>query len=187
MSNSASLLLAVGGVFLVTWYGVRQLRRERELRFTAPSFRSPHEERTDHPALLAEFTDRTRDSQEFEFAGGSVLCPNCAMEYPAGTIYCDCGTETAEADEMEEAESPEQWFNHTEDTADSLVCIHVAESHWKAALLKSYLENHGIPCVTRGNVTSGLSHLNVTGGMDVRLMVPAEEATRGRALLRDCL
>jgi hypothetical protein len=183
MPDSTPLILAVGGVVLLTWYGIRQARVERSQRLPLPARGTEQYQHLAESALSGEF--RLTPLSE-SFPGGTVLCPHCGIEFPAGTAYCDCGTETVEADEVEEPECPEPLAECEDLPDDALVCIHVGGSQWKASLLRSYLESHGIACVVRGPVANAFSHLQLPGNDEVRLFVPSEEAARARALLLDC-
>lgn len=187
MANSTPLILAVGGVFLLTWYGFRQVREERVRRTALPTPGTPDYQHTAAVALSGEFQAGLRSGDLFP--GGAVLCPHCGIEFPAGVAFCDCGTETVDADEFDDIEmpfSPCGSDRDDEESEESLVCIHVAGSYWKASLVKSYLESHGIFCVTRGNVASTFSHPHLPGGGEVRLMVQPHEAGKARTLLENC-
>jgi hypothetical protein len=187
MENSTHLLLTVGSVFLVTWYGVSRLRIDRSRRFGLPGelrdFRVAAA-----TAVRAEFR-QAAESHEM-YPGGFVVCNHCGIEYPAGIAFCDCGHETVEAEDMEEASAPVlPTAGETPDLeeAEDLVCIHVAENCWQASLLKSYLETHDIPCATGGQIAPGAYQFSVTPLSEVRLYVHTPHASRARQLLKECI
>lgn len=184
MENSTHLLLAVGGVFLVSWYGASRLRIERRL---IPSLRGRLA--AIDPVLLAALQGEFhREPADDGFAGGVVVCANCGIEYPAGHAYCDCGCATIDADDFADASSPVAHGGVGEDEAsEGLVCIHVADDYWRAELLKSYLESHGVDCATLIQGRPGIHHLSMLPKPELGLYVPAESAALARQLLKKSL
>lgn len=201
-SNQASpLVLAVGAVFLLTWYGVRRLRGGSIRLEPPPSSRHPggpddFRERA-LTALRAEFRDREEARARFLAAGGAVECEACGAVHPAGTLYCDCGGETCESEEEDEQPvpageageadgeepRPASAGSDEEEHGGDLVVVHIAENHWKGSLLRSYLESNGIPCITGGNVPSIVYQFNFTPLGEVRLYVHRAHADEARELL----
>lgn len=186
MTHSADLFVAVGGVFLVTWYGLSRARNRRSegmcLRLNPESeqFKA-----VAVVALAAEFREEGRGLESLP--GGSVFCPDCDARYPAGVLYCDCGVMTQEAQDGEDSsESPDP----LED--EELVCVHVVESSWKATLLMSFLESHDIPCAM-SRAGSGSRHdlhnslFGETRLWEIKLLVASEDAERAKELLAGCL
>lgn len=188
MSNSPSFLLAVSGVFLVAWYGVRRLNRQGPPRLPLAEPGSPEFRLMADSAVAAEFHEPAE--REEPLAGGMVHCPDCERQYPAGVLYCECGAETAEAEEHEDPSAP----HHSDDSVEvlvedeeKLVCVHVAENHWKASLLKGLLENHDIPCATGGNSSSSPYSFSIGYMGEVRIFVYTHHAPEARRLIRRAL
>ncbi|MEO8376526.1 MAG: hypothetical protein ABI579_02560 [Candidatus Sumerlaeota bacterium] len=184
MENSTHLLLAVGGVFLVSWFGASRLRIDGRI----PALRGPLSsiDRALLAALHGEFHQSPGDDM---FAGGAVVCTHCGIEYPAGYAYCDCGTETVDVDDVDDASNPvSHLFNNDETIAnsDDLICIHVAEDFRHAALLKSYLESHGVESATLIQARQGIYHLSLLPKPQTGLYVHAETAALARQLLQNC-
>ncbi len=196
------MLLAVGAIFLLTVYGVRRLRGQKCGRGALqPGIdRDPDDYRLQAlHALNAEFRE-TGTRPEYLKAGGAVECPCCGAAYPAGTLYCECGTETVEMETEEEPEEeqkpPEEYSSQSEDETASapswegpdpeLVVVHIAESHWKASLLKSLLEANDIPCVTGGNVPSTVYQFPNMPLGEVRLFVREQDLEQAREILDQC-
>lgn len=183
MENSENILIAVGCVFLITWYGilnpVRQPRLARPVRLDGLRPRR-------HPAravLVAEWRSETiGDMVEF---GGAVACRDCGTPYPAGTLTCDCGGACIE-EEPAEQEEPAEIIHSIDPDDDRLVCVHLAENGWTASLLKSYLAHHDIPCATGGNSLTGPYSFSSLPMGQVRILVLPEHAEQAGALIRRC-
>lgn len=172
-----SLVLAVGSVFILTFYGFRQLRREQAGETGVRQIdREPAGLET---ALAGEFRDSSDDG-EWPAAGGSVLCRDCGMEYPAGVLYCDCGSELVDAEDAEDmiATLPERRV--LEESA--LVCVHTVSDRWRADLLRAFLDSRGIPSMLRGNVASGYAHFPVPD-QHVKILVAPEDVEQARELI----
>lgn len=185
MEESAHLLLAVGSVFLVTWYGVRRMQQDRAADSPAQPREDSFYRQVARLAVAGEF-HRSAEPRT-EYAGGHVVCAHCGIEYPAGVCFCDCGRETIDGDEYEDAASPVATDDERLQQGTELVCVHVAENCWQASLLKGYLENQNIPCATGGNVPSTVYPFSATPLAEVRLYVHARMASRARRLLRECI
>lgn len=183
IAESDNLLLAVGAVFLVTWYGVTRFT----LR-THDARGGPAKRQADHAqaraALAAEFEESP--AAETMFPGGTVACVCCGAVYPAGVLYCECGAECEEVEEPDDTMEPpllEDQPALEAEGLDELVCIHVAENHWKATLLISFLNNHDIPCATRGTTSSGPYQFTYGPMSEVRLYVSRQHAEIAERLL----
>ncbi len=195
------MILAVGAIFLLTVYGVRRLRGEKCGRSvpTAVPERDPDDFRLQaRHALNAEFRDSTGEPAPPP-AGGAVECPCCGEVYPAGTLFCQCGTETVEVeDDGAEEDNPAAGDTTTSSTnaasspptrevrEQELVVVHIAGSHWKASLLKGVLEANDIPCVTGGNVPSTVYQFPNMPLGEVRLYVREQDAEAARSVLDEC-
>lgn len=183
------VLLVVGGVLLVTWYGMHRLRewRPRDEESSGERFSRPMP-----PAVATAFEAEFRPARpgaDFLLPGGESICPNCGITYPAGILYCDCGSELVEEEDLEEPAAPihEETDRVSFDLgSEELVCVHVAETVWKAGLIKSYLEHHDIPCATLGNSSSGPYAMNIGHLAEVRILVHAHHADQARVLVSEC-
>lgn len=192
MNDSTHLAVTIGGVLLVAYIGLRQMRQRRDLPPRGLRPGSPEWHAAAQAALLAEFGPNAFERRgAFDSIGGTVACPSCREEYPAGTLFCDaCAIETVELEELTPP-APAAPRNTATTTAASpdraeLVCVHVAESPMQALLYKTYLEGHSIPCVTNGHVPSGIYTFSITPLAEVRLFVRNVDAERARKLLREC-
>ncbi|CAN5260829.1 hypothetical protein BH09SUM1_BH09SUM1_27520 [soil metagenome] len=179
------MFVAVGGVFLVTWYGLSRMRGRgvEHLSVQESTHRAAQE-----IAITAMKGEFRQSFPSFEFAGGSVFCVCCAMEYPAGVLFCEaCGLETAEADDGDDA----QPMAHPAEEVE-MICVHIAESLWTASLLKNFLESHEIFCMIENPIPRprGESapqaleevHVGVTG-----VFVATADEAHARQLLRRCV
>lgn len=183
MASTPSLTLALGGVFLVTWYGWRQMHRKNGGRPRPPQPGTVEYCQSASVALAAEFYEPP--VAQADFPGGAVLCQDCGATYPAGQLYCECGGENQEPDELaEEGSHGNTTASVRELDETQLVCIYVAESSWKAFLLRSFLESHDIACVTKGTVASGLLNFHYMGAEEVRILVSSEDACHASELIR---
>ena len=192
MPESDNLLFAVGCVFLVTWYGVTRFANRR------PTASRPHDSQASRPtisrdahraALEAEFRQAVPELVE-EFPGGTVVCEECGDVFPAGVLYCSCGGETVEYEfEEEEAAQAEETTAPSTQQMDfleeRLVIVDIAENHWKASLMKSFLESHDIPCATGGNSSSGPYQFNIGPMGEVKIYVYEQHERVARLLLHD--
>lgn len=188
MAQSGPILLAVGGVFLVAWYGLGRLGSSRQDRRFPKVFPGSEEfQNISRAALAAEFQPgpQVSDEMESEFPGGTVFCP-CGLEkYPSGTLYCSCGLET-----LEDPPPPETATGERSEEgglgSENLVCIYIAESSWKAGLIRRLLKEKRIAC------TCTLSNPSETGfdytpEGEVPLYVVAGQASRAQHLLKKAL
>ncbi|MCC6547209.1 hypothetical protein IT570_08580 [Candidatus Sumerlaeota bacterium] len=181
MENSTELLMAVGGVFLVSWFGASRLRIDRR---NLPSLRMQLTQ-IDRAVLAALHGEFQRTSHEESYPGGAVVCIQCGIEYAAGRVYCDCGNETIDADDFDDATCPigTGGFDESDASPQEMVCIHVADDYWQAALLKSYLESHGVDCATLVQGRPGIQHLSLLPKPQMGLYVQADSAALARQLL----
>ncbi|MCC5875073.1 MAG: hypothetical protein JJU11_02530 [Candidatus Sumerlaeia bacterium] len=181
MAQPGHLLLAVGGVFLVAWYGIGRLGSARgDRRFPKVSPGSEDFSRISRAAIAAEFHPAPTEMDDQDgFPGGTVYCPCGQEKFPAGVLYCSCGRET------EEDPPPAA---HDEDTfaPSDLVCIYVAENSWKAGLIRRLLRERHIPCTC--TLSEPLhSGFDYTPLGEVPLYVPAGQATFAQSLLKKAL
>jgi hypothetical protein len=171
MDDSTHVAIVIGGVMLLAWCGMgRMVRRDR-----APGGRvtGEHAAEQAHVALAGEFR-RT----PMLVAGGEVACVQCGTPYPAGILFCDCGGETVE----EDAEG----FEETEprEVSREFLCVHRSDNHWKAYLLRSFLESHAIACtVRRGAQATSLELVPLHRLGSYGLFVHPDDAASAEALL----
>ena len=170
MDETTNVAIVVGGVLLLSWFGLAHVGREaRRRRLETHALRGARAD----AALAAEFRP-----DPYVIAGGMVECASCGTPFPSGTAYCDCGHPTVEMDE----ELPEDSPTHL--SAD-LVCIHYEDNVWKANLLRGFLETHGIACsIERVLHATSLELGPQQQWGTIRLMVPATEADHAQRLIR---
>lgn len=182
MAQPAHLLLAVGGVFLVAWYGIGRLGSSRgDRRFPKVTPGSEDFSRISRAAVAAEFQPGPTDLEDEEkFPGGVVYCHPCGEEYPAGVLFCSCGMETEE-DPPPSMTEDEESFSPTD-----LICIYVAENSWKAGLIRRLLRERQIPCTCTLSDPPD-SGFDYTPLGEVPLYVPARQASFAQSLLKKAL
>ncbi len=191
MPATSDIFLAVGGVFLVTWYGISRMAGNRPEQRTPPLPGSAQYRQSAQFAIAAEFAGNTPLIETLP--GGSVFCPDCRVEFPAGTIYCECGAETAELEDIDDPIPDFEFPKEDEGTPglgpseDGLVCIYIAENTWKASLLTSILENNDIPSATTGNAPVALYSFSYSPMMEVKIMVLETDAEQARELIKTYL
>ena len=183
MQTSPSLFVAVGGVFLIAWYSLSRARATPRHSMAAPPPMIAPMREVAELAIASEFTDRTSPNH----AGGTVCCHDCGTEYPAGVLFCDCGGETAEAEEEElcpadDLDAQEPWCEQ------DYVCVFQAESSWQALLLKNYLESHSIPCRLTNGAPFSFVEGSEQGSTDepihgIQICVPSEDVSLASQLL----
>lgn len=179
MPHSLSLImLLLSGVCLLVWYGVSRLREAPEARLALPDAGTPEYSRIARTALRAEFRNRLAALHR-PSPGGNVWCVECGAEHPTGTPWCPCGGVTSEAEDPEH--DPETASDPDEYEDQTLVCVAVAESSWKATLLRSLLEADEIACRV---VTNARGCHDLAGMEEARILVSCQEAQRARMVLR---
>ncbi len=189
MEDTDSILLAVGGVLIITWYGVTRWKFVDPVSTEDARIRM-RVEQPPSEALIGEFTNR--DESESDWSGGTVECPSCGSDYPAGTLYCSCGSETVEVDEEDHLTFTHQLptaFNDTEqDTvrakSEDVVCIYTAENTWKAALVSGILENHQIPCSYGANGACPPYQFSMMPMGEVKLFVYKDDMEEAQRILK---
>lgn len=125
MSNSPTFLLAVSGVFLVAWYGVRRVNRQNGPKLPVCEHGSPEYRLMADSAIAAEFYEPPEEDDPLP--GGTVRCEDCHAVYPAGVLYCECGGETEEAEE--ESLSSEGFDDSVDvmvEDEEKLVCAYIS-------------------------------------------------------------
>lgn len=173
MSDSGHVAVAIGGVMLLAWYGLSRLTRREKAAL--PSWQMPEFQHQATAALRAELHhDGT------PIGGGEVHCLDCGTPWPSGVLYCSCGGATGE----EDADPFEQLRDSLHREASPLVCVFVADTSWKASLLRSYLESNEIECVVQSAVST--VHLTLAPAHRygaLALYVEHGDAERARNLL----
>ncbi len=182
MATPAHVMIAISGVFLVAWYGTKRFDRRRGA-MPHLGMEDPLSDGYCHAATAALGAE-LREDPVHEFPGGTALCRDCGIAYPAGVLYCECGGETAEQEDPDEPLAGDETI--TAPPAE-LVCVHVADSAWKATLLKTLLATHDIPCATGGNAGSGPYQFSYGPLAEVRILVHLQHEREARALIGRCV
>ncbi len=191
MKLEPQVVVALAGVAILVAFGLRQASGRRRPRYMSAFLANATRPEVQR-AILAEFgkpPDAPQVAQRpvaigaHDGHGGSVFCPSCRADYPAGTPYCECcGLETADPDEF----SPPVAGSDPPAHQEPLVVVHVAGSPTQASVLKMYLESHAIDCITRGHVPSGVYNFTISPLAEVQLLVRESDTARARALLLEC-
>jgi hypothetical protein len=177
VNESAQTAIVIGGVMFLAWCGLGRWTQAGRIR--PESVPDPQAAERAQVALLAEF--RMGDVVP---GGDSVCCTSCGTPYPAGVLYCECGGITEEDDDPDPNEWAERLAGLAPVPAAELVCIGRVDNFWKASLLRSYLENQGVPCAVQqgsGGPTIELVPLNRLGTFS--LFVRQDDQHIARSLL----
>lgn len=190
MKLEPQVVVALTGVAILVVFGLRRVSGRRRPRYMSAYLANaarPDVQR----AILAEF-GATPDAPPVIQApqpgahdghGGTVFCPSCCADYPAGTPFCEsCGQQTADPEEFAAATHPGDAPRQPE----PLVVVHVAGSPTQASVLKMYLESHSIDCITRGHVPSGVYNFSISPLAEVQILVRESDTDRARTLLLEC-
>ncbi len=192
MKLEPQVVVALAGVAILVVMGLRRASDRKAPRYMGAYLANASRPEVQR-AILAEFGAAPGDEQGHpvpptrgvhDAHGGSVFCPSCRADYPAGILYCECcGVETAEAEESVPAAGAAE---EPQAPPEPLVVVHVAASPTQASVLKMYLESHSIDCITRGHVPSGVYNFSISPLAEVQLLVRESDGARARALLLEC-